>query len=108
MLESEIQTQCIDFLKRHNITHWRVALGGVRHGGVRKANPMKGMPDICGVLRQSTPGRFFGIELKTKTGKLSKDQSHWLKILKESGAAVEVIRDVHDLEVFMRGCGEIP
>jgi hypothetical protein len=95
----------------HGIKWWRMPIGGVMHqvGGkmVYKKNPLKGFPDIAGVLKRRDRGRFFAIELKTKTGKLSPEQIMWQIALDDAGAAVGVIRSIEDLEAFFMEHGEL-
>lgn len=74
---------------------------------VYKKNPLKGFPDIAGVLKRRDRGRFFAIELKTKTGKLSPEQIMWAMELEQSGAAVAVVRSIEDLEAFFTEHGEL-
>jgi len=110
--EADITRAVISWMDRHDIKWWRMPLGAVMHqiGGkmVYKKNPLKGFPDIAGVLKRRDKGRFFAIELKTKTGKLSPEQIMWQMNLEESGAAVAVVRSIEDLETFFRGVEEVP
>jgi hypothetical protein len=111
MKESDLQRVAADWMTLHNIKWWRMPLGAVMHqvGGkmVYKKNPLKGFPDIAGVLRRRDRGRFFAIELKTKTGKLSPEQIMWQIALEESGAAVTVVRSVDEMEAFFLSVGEL-
>ena len=52
----------MDWLSRCGIFHWRAAIGGVRVSGIVARNPMKGHPDIGGVLKPT--GRYFTVEVK--------------------------------------------
>ena len=108
-----MQKAVLQWLKRHNIEHWRMPLGPVlQHRGnqvVYTRNPLKGFPDIAGVLtRGPAPGRFWAIELKTKTGRMSREQRIWAFRLKLSGAAVAVIRSIEELEAFFQALKEVP
>jgi len=47
-----------------------------------------GSPDLILCVR----GRFVGLEVKTKTGKLSEAQEAWHREWREAGAIVEVVR----------------
>jgi hypothetical protein len=95
----------------HGIKWWRMNLGAVMHqvGGkmIYKKNPLKGFPDIAGVLKRRDRGRFFAIELKTKTGRLSPEQMMWQMELERVGAAVAVVRSIEDLEAFFMEHGEL-
>lgn len=97
MKESEIQKAIMDYLDYRGILHWRVNLGGVPHtvGGkiIYRKNPMKGMPDICGLYC----GLFFGIEVKAKT-KQSDEQFEWQKKFELNGAVYILARSVDDVK----------
>lgn len=109
--ESELQRACLDWLKAHKITAWRMPIGPVKHsrGGrdVWSKSPLKGFPDIAGVLKVKTPGRFFVIELKSAKGTLRQEQKAWILKLQAAGAAVAVVRSIEELEEKMREWGEI-
>ena len=66
-------------------------LGGVRHAGRNKANPLKGFPDLFGVLKRRS-GVMFAIEVKTEKGMLSPEQLTWFARLDALGCAVCVAR----------------
>lgn len=53
-----------------------------------------GSPDIVGILAPS--GRFFGLEVKTPAGRLSKEQTAWHKAAQSKGAYVGVARSAAD------------
>jgi hypothetical protein len=99
MSESVTQTAILDWLKRQQdvgkLIYWRVPLGGVRHGGVTKKNPMKGMPDVCGVLRG---GRYFAIEVKDDVKcAFNRDQVDWALKLQKIGALYLVATTLEDV-----------
>lgn len=98
--ETAILRQILDWLTAHNIFHWRVALGGVRHGGVRKRNPMTGFPDICGVLPKPA-GRMFVIEVKRPKEYLTPGQKAWQAKLQAHGVLHVVARSTDDLEEIL-------
>ena len=109
--ESDLQRAVMAWLKKRCIMHFRMPLGAVMHqvGGqmIWKKNPLKGFPDIAGVLKRRDKGRFFAIELKTAKGRLSPEQTYWQMALAETGAAVAVIRSIDDLEAFFHEHGEL-
>ena len=83
MKESDIQKSILEWLDLHGYWSWRMPVGGVMHQGggkgVRfKKSPVKGFPDIMGVMKNVT-GQLFGIEVKTAKGRQSPDQ----KIIEE-------------------------
>lgn len=69
-------------------------MGGVKHGGVRKRNPMKGFPDLWGL---QPGGRLFAIEVKRPDGRFSKEQIQWRKYLIDNGAIYIAARSIDDL-----------
>lgn len=55
----------------------------------------KGLPDIVGL----TPsGKFIGLEIKSKTGKVSPEQKEVLATMKRMGAIAGVVRDISILD----------
>jgi len=111
MTEADLQRAVMTWLTKRCIMHFRMPLGAVMHqvGGnmIWKKNPLKGFPDIAGVLKRRDRGRFFAIELKTAKGRLSPEQNYWQMALAETGAAVAVIRSIEDLEAFFIEHGEL-
>lgn len=115
MSEAELQTAVLKWLKLYKIFAWRMPVGPVVHrrgiGGsvkeVWKPSPIKGFPDIAGVLTKSHPGKFFVIELKSGTGKLRPEQKDWISSLQTAGACVAVVRSLDGLQQVMRQWGEI-
>lgn len=65
-----------------------------------KKNPMKGFPDLAGLLPS---GAFFALEIKSATGKLSPEQKWWIEKLSASGAQVRVVRSVAEAKTFIEG-----
>ena len=115
LLESELQRQVIDWLNIHRVLVVRVPVGPVLHrkgfgANVKqhwKKNPLKGFPDLHGVLRRRHKGRAFYLELKSKTGSLEQEQRMWLTDLAAAGAAVAVVRSLEDLVRIMAEWGEV-
>lgn len=106
--ESEFQKELLAWLKKHGIEHWRMPLGAVIHrGGAFGKNPLKGFPDIMGILTKAHPGRTWALELKRPNGVVSPEQAAWLARLKMAGAAVGVVRNLPEALVFFRDLGEI-
>lgn len=109
--EADLQRAVMAWLTKRCIKHWRMPLGAIMHqvngNMIWKKNPLKGFPDIAGVLKRRDKGRFFAIELKTAKGRLSPEQTYWQMALAETGAAVAVIRSIEDLEAFFDEHGEL-
>jgi hypothetical protein len=80
---------------------------------VWKASPLKGFPDLCGVLTRKHPGVMWVMELKSTKpngkpkGRLTDDQDEWLVRLHEAGAKVAVVHSLDEAEARMKEWGEI-
>jgi len=113
--EAELQALVLAFLRARKIVHWRVPVGPVVHrlgskGRVKevwKKNPMKGFPDVAGVLTRQQKGRMFAVELKRPNGKTSPEQVAWSMLLQDAGAAVALVRSFDELVQVMREWGEL-
>jgi hypothetical protein len=98
--ETAIQRDILDWLRAHGHMAERMSLGGVRHGGIYKKNPLKGFPDIFAVLKGGS-GRLIAIEVKTKQGRLTKEQIEWGDKLRSFGVAAIVARSVDDVKTLV-------
>lgn len=115
MTEADLTRLVFDWLKLRSIFAWRMPIGPVIHRQVRggrtnehwKKSPLRGFPDIAGVLRRAHPGRLFAIELKREGGKVTPEQVAWITDLQAAGAACAVVRSLEELERAMREWGEI-
>lgn len=110
--EADLQVAVFDWLKARRIFAWRMPISPVmRGGGKRKVSfsksPIKGFPDIAGVLQRQRRGVLFTIELKTEKGEITPEQVAWMVDLQAAGAACAVVRSIADLERAMREWGEI-
>lgn len=101
MTETEIQSDILAYLRHNNIWHRRLAVGGVRHAGIRKKSGLAGMPDIMTLL-PGRSGRLVMIEVKTPVGKLSNEQRAVIEELEFEGVIVLVARAVEDVRKFFR------
>ena len=96
--EMALQIDIVNMLKSHlkrDVLYTAFPAGGggrVRGAKLKKAGLQAGWPDIQLVHQ----GRYFGIEIKTKTGRLSPAQSDIHKRLKTSGCLVAVVRSVSE------------
>lgn len=88
MSETDIKRAIMDYLEleasRGKLHFWPVHLGPVKVGGARKRNPMRGHPDIAGVLVPT--GRYFGIEVKKPNERFTQEQMDWALKLQKAGA----------------------
>jgi Holliday junction resolvase len=76
------------WLKANEFLAWRNFVGGVKTNRGSAANPgMRGSPDILAVK----DGLFYGIEVKTPEGKVSKHQAEWHEKARQFGAIILVV-----------------
>lgn len=94
MKESDIQKSILQWLEIKQYCHWRNFVGPVVHRGNNFAkNPMAGLPDIIGVMK-NRPGVMFAIEVKAEDGRLSDKQKEWLGDLTKAGVLAFVAYDL--------------
>lgn len=106
--ELEMTRQVIAWLKANDYTCWRMPIaGGRKAGGMRITSPLKGFPDVAGLLK-TQHGRFFAIELKTAKGVMSEAQGAWCGRLTVGGAVVFTLRSVEGLELAMELAEQVP
>ena len=102
--ESEIQIQIVELLKRvlKGDVLWTFfpagEAGGGRGGKVRGARLKRmglqpGWPDLQFLHK----GRYFGMEVKTKTGRLSTAQRRMHSLMEDQGISVAVVRSINDV-----------
>ncbi len=75
--------------------------GKVRGARLKAMGLQPGWPDLQLVFR----GRYIGIELKSKGGRLSKAQKAMHERLVLAGGVVYTATQVEHVEGFLRGCG---
>jgi len=106
MLESELQRAALDYLRAAKIVHWRMPLGAVTHSvkgrEIRKKNPLKGFPDIAGIINKGpNMGAFFAIELKSKNGRMTQEQVMWAGVITGAGGFHAVVRSIDELQTVI-------
>jgi len=92
MSEVDLQKEIIYWLEVAGYQPFRMPLGAVKHGGVRKRHPLKGFPDLFTFSKHGT-GRLITIECKTAKGKLSPEQEKWCVKLIQAGVLYVIGRD---------------
>lgn len=95
--EAEIQRDILAaYGARRGLRLWRTAVGVVKVGEqwVRFGGP-NGHPDIAGVLAPS--GKAIYIEVKTATGRLSKEQRAFGNMVRKHGGLWVLARSVADV-----------
>lgn len=92
--ETKIQKEIIFSMAKMGFFVWKNHTQAVRvQGGMRTKNPNAGSPDIMAIKE----GRFYAIEVKTKTGKLDNHQRQWLINARSQGAITMCVRSLDDL-----------
>lgn len=102
--ESQIQKQILQWLKGAGYFARKVPLAGmmVRSRGkmFMAPNPMRYFPDIIVISKHGT-GKFFLIEVKTKTGRLSEGQAKLHEELRALNVEVTVVRSLSEAKSFI-------
>lgn len=81
-----------------NAFAFRMNTGKARMGGRFVTFGIPGQPDIFAIIQ----GRFVGIEVKTATGRQSKDQQNWQRNCERAGGLYILARSVIDVESALR------
>lgn len=102
--EADILAAVLSILAWSGILYWRVPLSPVLRGGPGpKArlcpNPMKGFPDIAGVL---PGGRLLVVEVKRPGERLRPEQAVWRANLEAAGALYVLATSVEDVRRALR------
>jgi len=92
MIESEIQSKIIEYLKTAGFLIYRMNSGSVRHN-VKMCE--SGTPDLMVI---SPYGQSYWLEVKTETGKLSTVQENMHARLRSYGQKVFTVRSVEDVK----------
>lgn len=101
MKESDLQKVVCQYLELRQICFWRNYIGPIiRHNGIMTKNPMAGLPDIIGVLKN---GRMFAIELKSQKGRLSEAQKKWIAMLVANNVICIVATSLNDVMSVFEG-----
>lgn len=99
--EKDIENQILEYLSLKNIFAFKVEKTGIydpTKGVFRKKKSkynINGISDILGILPN---GKFIAIEVKSKYGILSLEQSLFLSAIKNNGGFGFVARSVNDVE----------
>ena len=94
--EKEIQKEILAYLKAKGVFAWTDVQGSFQHSYNTKET--EGQSDIQGILSEGVnKGRFLGIEVKARGGKLRPKQELWLNRARESGAFVFIAFSLDDV-----------
>jgi penicillin-binding protein-related factor A (putative recombinase) len=98
--ETEIQKQIMDYLHAKRVVYWRnnnIPIPIIRQDRIisyRRFNGAKGAGDIFGFYK----GKFFSIEVKSRTGKPSNDQLEFIQLVKNQGHIAFIARSIEDVD----------
>lgn len=107
MREQDIQREIQCYLDVSRVLWWRCSLGGMRvAGGVRARNPMRGFPDLAGIVPGGL-GRLFVVEVKAEKGRLKPEQQMWRERLEASGVHYILARRVEDVSIELAAFAEV-
>lgn len=105
MKEREIVISIIEYLNRQDIFAWVVKTQGT-FDPIKKQfrRPAKhyltGQPDISAIL---PGGRYMGLEVKVKKGRVAPHQTAFLKRIEAAGGLSAVVRSVEDVIAILDG-----
>lgn len=92
--EKTIQRSILKWLSTTGLLHWRQNAGVLFVGPRRVTLGLAGLPDI--ILIVPPTGRFVGLEVKSKTGKMREAQIEFMQRLKGAGGGYHVVRSLDD------------
>lgn len=102
--EAMIQKACLDWLrlfkKNNDIVFFRANSGAFKTAQgryVKTGTP--GLSDICVIFN----GTFYGVEVKTETGKMSQSQKKFKQDVEAAGGKYVLCRSVSDLRGVFNG-----
>jgi hypothetical protein len=107
--EKEIERMVLDFLAYKRLFVWKNPSAGYfdpnRKMFRRHSSPyaINGAPDVICVKN----GRFIGLEIKTRLGRLSDSQRQFKERLEASGGLYFVVRSVEDAETVYKAIASI-
>jgi len=93
--ETRLQSQIMRALKGvPGLALWRNNAGAIDRGGgvMMRFGLTKGAPDLIGIYR----GRFVGLEIKTRTGRVTAEQNVFLNTVRAYGGLAGVVRSLDD------------
>ena len=102
--ETERQAAILDYLRLRGHLSFRLNNTPVsfvdKHGERRFRSlgkyAMKGIPDIV-LINYKENGRFYGIEVKAETGRLSDEQKEFQRLCEKHGGVYIVARSIDDV-----------
>jgi len=95
MADGGLVDPTLDLLKLHGVWAWRANAGAIetKHDTFVQLAPA-GTPDILGA--RPSDGKLFGIECKTREGKLNQNQRAWREKAERNHVLYFVVRSISD------------
>ena len=100
--EGCIKASCLRYLEKQNIFAWNSPTGAVKIGDRWVSFGKRGSADILGCL---PGGRFLAVEIKSANGKLSPEQTAFLKKIRDLGGFAVVVKSWRQLDLALRNEG---
>lgn len=103
--EKLIEHEILLYLRSHGVFCWKNITGGffdpVRKRFRKQTSPyaINGTSDILGIMKD---GRFLAIEVKSKYGKPSPEQTLFIQKIKANGGIAFVARSISEVEEFIK------
>jgi len=98
--EGRVKADCLLYLERRGFFVWNNPSGAVRIAPDRWLHfGRKGSSDIIGVLPD---GRFLAVEVKAAHGRLSSEQSEFIKKVRGMGGVAVITHSVPELDTALR------
>lgn len=99
--EAQIQRLITDYLSLRGIVFSITDASRIwdSRGRVRRGKVIVGWPDVTCCVR----GKFVGLEVKSKTGRLRPEQKACHEALREAGGIVAVVRSLDDVIAILAG-----
>jgi len=101
VIGSTQETAILDYLKAHPSVCWVARFNSgvmVQDGRYTAFNGLKGCPDIMGML---VGGAFFGIEVKSQTGKATPAQLEFIDKTVKGGGLAGIARSIEDVDALL-------
>lgn len=93
--ESDIQKSILQYLKLKKIFNYRQNSGAIKvDNRFLRSTSINGLPDIVCILE----GIYIGLEVKTATGRLNKNQIETHRKIISAGGLVYVVRSLKDVQ----------
>lgn len=104
--ERELMIRVKTALAAIGVLVFRNSVGVARHGPRTFPYGLcRGSADLVGLVRtKAGVARFFALELKTKSGRVSRDQERWIKMINFHGGYAAVVRSVEDALAAVEAC----